>query len=210
MAVENPHVPPIELQKSYWTSWNSATREKELGDIPLRQQEVLLKWLKNPGRRDLKIIDFGCGAGWLCQDLVEFGAVTGVDLVEEVLVRARERMPNVTFIAGDLMAPDLGAAQFDVVISLEVLSHVADQQAFADRLSHILRPGGVLIMSTQNRPILERNDIKPTWLGQLRRWVDSHELRRLLSPRFNIRRIARVKEWLGLGWTLMVYAEKPR
>jgi SAM-dependent methyltransferase len=151
-------------------------------------------------------------------------------------------MPDVTFVAGDIMSLDFGEHVFDVAISLEVLSHVADQEGFVRKLAHLLKPGGVLILATQNRPILERNtDIQPLQPGQIRRWVDSGELRRLLTPHFKVKRLRsltpkgrggflrlvnsyklnallgavalgrpteRVKVWLGLGWTLMVLAEK--
>jgi 2-polyprenyl-3-methyl-5-hydroxy-6-metoxy-1,4-benzoquinol methylase len=243
MTAEDKPAPPIELQRNFWNAWNTSTREKVVGDVSLRQQEVLLGWLKGLGRKDLKIIDFGCGAGWLCQQLQEFGTVTGVDLADDALARARERMPAVTFIAGDIMTLDLGVETFDVVVTLEVLSHIADQEAFVERLSRLLRPGGLLILATQNRPILKRNEsVKPAQPGQLRHWVDSHELRKLVSARFKVkslrsltpmghqgflrylnaykltamldgvfgqRRVAAVKEWLGLGWTLMVLAQKP-
>jgi 2-polyprenyl-3-methyl-5-hydroxy-6-metoxy-1,4-benzoquinol methylase len=242
MVADNEHTPPIELQRTFWNRWNSSTREKLVEDVSLRQQDVILNWLKRLGRKDLKIMDLGCGAGWLCQKLVDYGSVTGVDLADDVLARSRERMPAVTFLAGDMMTLDLGSGAFDVIITLEVLSHVADHVAFVARLAGLLRPNGYLVMATQNRPILKRNEsVRPAEPGQMRRWIDSHELRRLLSPLFRIRslrslspkghkgflryvnsyklngglnavfgerRVARVKEWLGLGWTLMVFAQK--
>lgn len=234
-------LPPMELQRSFWNMWNASTREIMVGDSSLRQQEVLLCWIAAFGRRDLRILDAGCGAGWLCERLTQFGEVTGVDLADEVVARARQRAPQVTFISGDVMEIDLGQATFDVTISLEVLSHVADQPAFIARLADLTAPGGRLILSTQNRPILQRNlDIEPVKPGQLRRWVDSHELRRLLQPHFKIRtlrslspkgrggflrlansprlnailrfatgnRADRMKERLGLGFSLIVLAEK--
>jgi ubiquinone/menaquinone biosynthesis C-methylase UbiE len=104
-----------------------------------------------------------------------------------VLDRARLRSPEVTFIAGDFLALPFEDASFDVVISLEVLSHVADHVAFLDRCAAVLRPGGRLMLATQNRPVLERlNDVPPAKPGQLRRWVDAEELRTLLARRFEV------------------------
>jgi 2-polyprenyl-3-methyl-5-hydroxy-6-metoxy-1,4-benzoquinol methylase len=159
-----------------------------------------------------------------------------------VLERAQRRLPNVRFVAGDFMALDFGTATFDVITSLEVLSHVADQPAFMAKLARHLRPGGHLMLATQNRPVLERyNRIPPPGPGQLRRWVDRRELTRLLEREFEIlelfsitpkanrgvmrilnsrtlnkpvramvgRRLDRLKEMAGFGWTLMALARKP-
>jgi 2-polyprenyl-3-methyl-5-hydroxy-6-metoxy-1,4-benzoquinol methylase len=102
-------------------------------------------------------------------------------------------LPDVTFVAGDFMALDFPAERFDVVITLEVLSHVADQEAFVDKLARLLKPGGLLILATQNRPVLEKyNSIPAPQPGQLRRWVDRVELQRLLSARFRVREISSI------------------
>src|SRR5690606_8192256 len=41
--------------------------------------------------------------------------------------------------------------RFDAVVASEVIEHVADRDAFADALADLVRPGGVLIMTTLNR-----------------------------------------------------------
>jgi 2-polyprenyl-3-methyl-5-hydroxy-6-metoxy-1,4-benzoquinol methylase len=139
------------------------------------------------------------------------------------------------------MALDFGEARFDVVVTLEVLSHVSNQPAFLAKIARHLRPGGSVMLATQNRPVLERyNTIPPPGSGQLRRWVDEHELRALLERNFDVvrifsvtpkanrgfmrianshklnrpvrmvmgDRIERMKERLGLGWTLMAHARR--
>lgn len=174
-----------ELQRNFWNSWNAATRERELGEISRRQRREVVMWQEALGRRDLRILEVGCGAGWLVPSLLAFGDVTATDLSDEVLSRAAARVPEARFVAGDFMSVDLGSAAFDVVVSLEVLSHVTDQIAFLRRIAALMRPGGLLILATQNRPILELNNIPPPSPGQLRRWVDRAELRALLEPSFD-------------------------
>ncbi|MGQ0532904.1 MAG: methyltransferase domain-containing protein, partial [Caulobacteraceae bacterium] len=49
---------------------------------------------------------------------------------DRVLAEAAARIRDVRFIAGDFMTLDFGGKQFDVIVTLEVLSHLADQQAF--------------------------------------------------------------------------------
>lgn len=180
---------PIALQQSFWDNWNTQHREAGVGEVSSDQKKVVLAWLTSIGRTDLDILDVGCGAGWLDPSLKQFGAVTATDLSADVLARMRTRIPHVEFIAGDFMQLPFEPSSFDVAVSLEVLAHVADQPAFVAKIYSLLRPGGWLMLATQNRPVLERhnmNSIQPAAPGQLRRWTDKPELRALIEPQFEI------------------------
>lgn len=234
-------VTPIAKQREFWNRWNTETREKGIEEISRRQAQTVRRWLEASGRTDLDILEVGCGAGWFCDELSAFGSVTGTDLSDEVLERARQRTPAARFLAGDFMTLDLEAGGYDVVVTLEVLSHMANQRRFIKKIADLLRPGGTLMMATQNRTVLERyNRIDPPQPGQLRRWVDRDELAELLGDAFDIveigsvtprankgimryvnsrklnapvravfgDRVERLKERLGLGWTLMALARK--
>lgn len=178
--------PPDSLQQNFWNRWNAEAREEGVGKVSQEQLHLVVDWLHQLGKRDLNIIDVGCGAGWLCPQLSEFGRVTGTDLSDEVLTRAAMRYPEVHFLPGDFMALDFGRERFDLIVSLEVLSHVADQPAFVEKIASMLRPGGYFIIGTQNKPALMRNDIPSPEPGQLRRWVDRHELTGLLQHHFEV------------------------
>ena len=180
----------LDVQRQFWNQWNTTHRETGIDETSLRQATIVQQWLEQSGRRDLTILEVGCGAGWLCPRLLPFGQVTGTDLSDEVLGRARQRAPEVNFIAGDFMKIEFAAAAFDAVVALEVLSHVADQPAFLARAASLLRPGGQLMLATQNKPVLEKyNRFPPPAPGQLRRWVDAAELRRLLTAEFEVMEI---------------------
>jgi 2-polyprenyl-3-methyl-5-hydroxy-6-metoxy-1,4-benzoquinol methylase len=170
----------IATQTTFWNKWNSHNRELTLDEVSVRHRQEVCRWIRTLGRTDLRILEVGCGAGWLCSALAEFGTVVGTDLADEVLARARARWPQISFVPGDFMDLDLG--RFDVVVTVEVLSHVKDQAAFVAKLASHLRPGGLLVLATQNRPVLENyHRIAPPQPGQLRHWVDRDELRALLS-----------------------------
>jgi ubiquinone/menaquinone biosynthesis C-methylase UbiE len=111
-----PETPPIPLQQSFWNEWNASTREKQLDEVSLRQARVVRSWLEALARKDLDILEVGCGSGWFCSELVSFGKVTGTDLSDDVLSRAEQRTPEVIFIAGDFMELEFGS--FDVVVTL--------------------------------------------------------------------------------------------
>jgi 2-polyprenyl-3-methyl-5-hydroxy-6-metoxy-1,4-benzoquinol methylase len=215
--------------RRYWNEWNAEAREHRLDRVSLEQAQAVDGWLA--GRQGLSILEAGCGAGWMCERLAKFGTVVGIDQADEVVERARQRVPSVTFVAGDLLEVDLGSG-YDVAVSLEVLAHVADQPMFLRRLRDALKPGGQLFLATQNKPVLSRfNRIPPPGEGQLRRWVDRAELRQLveaasfrveemfvITPQSNfglMRVLAKASRMtktdkflarLGFGWTIMLSA----
>ena len=201
-------VTPIPLQQRYWNQWNASTREKAIDERSIRQAKVVCEWLGALGRMDLNIIEVGCGAAWFTPKLVRFGRVTATDLADEVLARAQQRVPEVEFVAGDFMGLKF-QADFDVAVSLEVLPHVADQSAFLAKIARHLRPGGHLMLATQNRPVLERfSRITPPPPGELRRWVDQHELRMLLDPEFEVLKLFSVTCRANRGLMRLINSRK--
>lgn len=176
--------PPIADQARYWDEWNAAAREdRALNAASTRQADAVEALVAEFGRSDLSIIDVGCGTGWLCEQLSRYGSVTGTDMTQSVLERARQRWPQARFVCGDIFDLELPQASFDVVVSLEVLSHVADQPAFIARLASLLKPGGRLVLATQNRPIYERwRAVAAPHPAQVRHWVNAKELRALMAP----------------------------
>ena len=202
---------PIAVQQAYWNDWNAAKNERPLSDISADQRELVVQWLSRIGRTDLKILEVGCGAGWLCPSLKPFGHVTATDLSEGVLREAAARVPDVKFVAGDFMELDLGTGQYDVIVSLEVLSHVADHPAFMAKLATLLRPGGMLMLATQNRPVLERhNNVPPPAPEQLRNWVDRDELMALLMPHFEIRQLRSISATANKGFYRLILGRKAK
>jgi len=206
---EQRYSAPISEQVDFWNSWNPC-RETQIDKVPLEQSKVVLSWIERLARTDLDIIDVGCGAGWMCEKLVRFGHVTGTDLSDEVLKRAAVRVPSAKFISGDFMAMDFESMSYDVAVSLEVLSHVNDQAAFLTKISDILRSGGYLMLATQNRPALERNDIPAPAEGQIRRWVDRHELSELLNDSFEVIEMFSITPQFNSGYLRYLNSRKLR
>ncbi len=108
------------------------------------------------GRR---VLDMGCGGGLLAEPLARLGAtVTAVDAAPENVAVARAHATNagldIDYRVGDTAA--VAGERFDLVVSLEVIEHVADPARFVAQLGSALAPGGLLIMSTPNRTALSR------------------------------------------------------
>src|SRR6201991_3751483 len=103
----------------------------------------------------LRILDIGCGAGLLCEPFTRLGAqVIGID-------------PSATNIAAARLHADKGhlsidyrcttveemdvRERFDIVLAMEVVEHVADVGMFVGRCAAMLKPGGLMVVSTINR-----------------------------------------------------------
>lgn len=104
-------------------------------------------------------IDVGCGAGLLTEPLVRLGAkATGLDAAPENIGAARAHAEavglEVEYLAGGIEA--VAGRSFDLVVSMEVIEHVADTAAFAQGLADALAPGGLMVLSTPNRTALSR------------------------------------------------------
>lgn len=201
---------PIEVQQTYWNKWNAAKAERPLSDISQDQRDLVVQWLSRMGRTDLNILEVGCGAGWLCPSLKPFGRVTGTDLSDEVLGKLSERVPEVRFVAGDFLSVDFEEEKFDVIVTLETLSHISDHPAFMAKLASLLKPGGFLMLATQNRPVLEKHNIIQAQAEQVRRWVDRDELVALLNPHFEIVSLKTISATANKGAYRLLLGQKPK
>jgi len=151
------------------------------------RREKVVEALATFDRADLAIIDLGCGLGQLEPHLLPFGRVTGVDLSEEAVRTAQRHCPEATFVRGDVQTMMLPAAAFDAVLSVEVIEHFEDdgQARHLARAYDLLVPGGRLILTTPNRPVMQRlnaesiqRDGRP-WSDQpIENWLDEATLRR--------------------------------
>ena len=98
------------------------------------------------------VLDIGCGCGVpVARSLAAAGhRVTGVDLSEVQIERARRLVPTGTFVRADATRLDLPPAGFDAVVCLYTLIHVplAEQPRLIGRIADWLRPGGWLLATT--------------------------------------------------------------
>jgi 2-polyprenyl-3-methyl-5-hydroxy-6-metoxy-1,4-benzoquinol methylase len=98
-----------------------------------------------------RVADLGCGTGTLSVLLAEEGyGVSGVDLSEDMLARARRKATHagveVSLAQGDAADPRLEPGGFDVVLCRHVLWALPDPSAALARWVALLRPGGRLLL----------------------------------------------------------------
>ncbi len=136
----------------------------------------------------LDVADVGCGGGLLCEPMARLGAnVTGIDAGEEAVSIARlhaARMGlEIDYRRGTAEATAADGTTFDVVLALEIVEHVADMDAFLGAVAALVRPGGVLIMSTLNRTP-KSFGLAIVGAEYLLRWVPrgTHDWRKFVRP----------------------------
>ncbi len=104
----------------------------------------------------LSVVDVGCGGGLLCEPMARLGAaVTGVDASAEAIAVARDHAEiqglDVSYRAVSAAALVAENAQFDVVLAMEIVEHVADIPAFLSDVAALAKPGALIFLSTLNR-----------------------------------------------------------
>jgi SAM-dependent methyltransferase len=136
-----------------WEDWSS-----RVTDDPRRAWlDELLDLLP----ADARVVELGCGNGTPeTRALAQRSRLTGVDLSQEQLRRARGRVPEAEFVRADLTAIDFDAGSLDAVASFYALNHVPREllPALFERIHRWLRPGGHLLA------VLGAGDV-PAWQG---------------------------------------------
>ena len=106
--------------------------------------------------RPCDIADIGCGAGTQSLLWAELGhRVHGVDVNDPLLNLARDRARNagyeIDFQVGSAVCLPLPDNSMDVCLAVELLEHVADWRSCLNEFTRILRPNGLLFLSTTNK-----------------------------------------------------------
>ncbi|MEQ1714756.1 MAG: methyltransferase domain-containing protein [Hyphomicrobium sp.] len=101
-----------------------------------------------------RVLDIACGVGYGSFMCLEGGAnaVDGVDVcIETVNFAARSHVhPNLRFIVGNIATYTV-TTPYDVILCFETIEHLADYDAALRNLWMLLRPGGMLLISSPNR-----------------------------------------------------------
>ena len=115
----------------------------------------VLAHTKQNTRDGLRVLDIGCGAGLLSEQMAKVGAcVTGVDIAEKNINIARQHALSegldIDYRQGSVEDLDTDQA-FDVVLNMEVVEHVANLPLFMQQACALTRNGGLMFVATINR-----------------------------------------------------------
>ncbi len=168
--------------------WNPAGPMRPLHRMnPLRVDWVDTRIAARLGG-SVRLLDLGCGAGIAAEAFAKRGHdVLGLDASAEAIAAARAHAEGqdlaLAYRAGDAESLLAEGAQFDVVTALEVIEHVEDQAGFMRLLAGLVRPGGLVFVSTLNRTLrsLAVAKIGAEYIARLLP-TGTHDWRRLVPP----------------------------
>ncbi len=136
----------------------------------------------------LTVVDIGCGGGLLSEALARMGAaVVGIDAEPESIgvASAHAAQAGLAIDYRVALPEDLAAAgeRFDAVVSMEVIEHVADVDAFAAAARALVRPEGAVIVATLNRTV-KSLALAKVGAEYLLRWlpIGTHDWRKFVKP----------------------------
>lgn len=135
------------------------TSESIASDNPIHQR-LLKAYVVAQDYVQGDLLEVGCGEGrGIARLLPKIKSYSAIDKIESALVKLRQEYPAGNFISGNI--PPLTAYpdhSFDGVVTFQVIEHIEDDRLFLKEIHRVLRPGGLLLLTTPNRPLsLSRN-----------------------------------------------------
>ncbi len=137
----------------------------------------------------LRLLDIGCGGGLVGEPMCRLGAnVTAIDASERniktALTHANGAGLDIDYrntTAEALL--ESGEPQFDIVLNLEVVEHVADVDLFLETSAQLVKPGGIMIMATINRTV-KAVALAKIGAEYVLRWLPmgTHDPRKFVKP----------------------------
>lgn len=198
-----------ELGAYHWASTFGASTLWRFSPVVAAQYACPLRVAGlDRGPRGLRALDVGCGDGVMLHVLAQHRhTAIGVDAERSGLVLARQHRSaggrmRPALLCGDAARIPLRSGSCDVVSAIEVIEHLEDPSAFLAEVRRVLRPKGVLVLTTPNAE--QSNRVRdPFHVREFSPW----ELRHLLSSQFRHVRVIgarpRVLEQLyasATGW----------
>lgn len=150
-----------------------------------------VKYIKDSDVRDKKVLDVGCGFGWVINNVLERGAKQAVGLEVSALdlktARGNIKDKKALFKVGSAIKIPFQDGSFNTVVSFEVLEHVpknGEGQVFAE-VSRVLKKDGIFYLSTPYSSLASKA-LDPAWwlighrhycADQLRKWSQGHSFK---------------------------------
>jgi 2-polyprenyl-6-hydroxyphenyl methylase/3-demethylubiquinone-9 3-methyltransferase len=216
MAAVHPGTPTLDdtevkrfaaLAAEWWDPNGKFRPLHKLGPARLAfiRQEIVRHFDRGAGGlrpfEGLSVLDIGCGGGLVSEPVARLGGtVTGIDPAAENIEAARRHASgqDLTIDYRASLVEDLAAEgrTFDCVLCLEVVEHVPDVAAFLATCAKLVRPGGLMILSTINRT-LKAYALAIVGAEYILRWlpVGTHQWERFVTPD----ELARHAETAGLS-----------
>ena len=162
-TVDSGEIAKFEAMAAEW--WDPNGKFKPLHMLNPTRLDYITRQIAAEFGRDLKaqkpfeglrILDIGCGGGLLSEPMARLGAtVVGADAAPRNIpvaqIHAEQSGLSIDYRVTTAEALAAAGEDFDVVLNMEVVEHVADPLAYLTACQQLLKPGGLMICSTINR-----------------------------------------------------------
>ncbi len=141
--------------------YNTYPRDTTLSSITMKRYEALCTSFQK-FRKTNNILDIGCGDGHFLEIAKKNGwNVYGTEFTERAVEVCTKK--GITTFNGQLSSFQMEPDYFDVITSFEVLEHINNPHEDAEVIARLMRPGGVLYITTPNFNSLSRMVLGPKW-----------------------------------------------
>lgn len=155
--------------------------------------EHLVRYNLLPGDMSQSVLDIGCGAGHGSNMLSKkYKKVYGVDISEEAIQYAKKNWAadNIEFVVGSAMDIPFPDNSFDTISAFEVFEHLDDWRKFLSEIKRVLKPRGVVYISTPNKTLYSPGTKKP---------INPHHVFEMTIPEFRaaLKEFFTIEEFYG-------------
>jgi 2-polyprenyl-3-methyl-5-hydroxy-6-metoxy-1,4-benzoquinol methylase len=161
-------LPDEDFLREFYLHYYGTSRYTAKSDKKIKRSLRRLLRLRRLVSGD-QFIDIGCNAGFAVEAARRAGfSATGIDIDSDTIEYATQQFPGAEFHATDISAFAANGQQFDLAYCSEVLEHVREVRPFAQSLAALIRPGGLLFLTTPDaghwrvpRTFIEWPEVKP-------------------------------------------------
>jgi SAM-dependent methyltransferase len=165
MTANEPTTPGAAFEGTYYERQYRSSRFHRRGDDPIvhRSRLRVLRRLAPGGR----LLDAGCGEGHFLRRASAFYDVAGFDLSLDGVAAARRNSGATDIVRGSAQAIPFPDKAFDIVTCFDVIEHMPEPAAFFREATRVLRPGGILLITTPNPDSLGAKLKGRRWHGHM-------------------------------------------
>jgi GT2 family glycosyltransferase/2-polyprenyl-3-methyl-5-hydroxy-6-metoxy-1,4-benzoquinol methylase/tetratricopeptide (TPR) repeat protein len=171
-------------------SWSTPTPNT---DEALRWEKIkvflpdIIRQFEEVHVQPIRILDVGCGRGWLTNLLSHYGYCEGIEPVETVVKYGRRLFPNLTLHVGfpDVLLTREDFQPYDLIVTSEVIEHIphAQKSQFVYTLQQLLKPKGAVILTTPRQEVWEQWRQVSTPNQPIEDWITEPDLFDLFRER---------------------------
>lgn len=155
-----------KLAEDWWNEEGKMSFLHDMSETRTRYiKEAIIQNFKIPKTKHMlagiEILDIGCGGGIASEPLSRMGGkLTSIDESKELIniakLHAKAMRLDIKYEHSNIENLLKSKKQYDVIIALELLEHVNNVEYFCEVLSKLIKPNGLIIISTINRSILSK------------------------------------------------------